>query len=228
MIFITGYQHSGTTILRRIVGAHPDVFEIPTECLPHTRVAEEELAKDNGEHDFSVSKVPVVWWGEDFKRRIEAPDIVRLNIMKNPLDVFSSLILRHRSFTPKSENYGHVLQWAAWARYFLDETPERDFNVKYEDLFIGEEPNHRLLEDIISHCELDRCPDLLERKQREKVPLHCEAVPSYPPSRIKHEQFRSWQVNQPLRNQSGKHRGVLSDEDRDFIMGLEEYQRLYP
>lgn len=222
VIFITGYQHSGTSVLKRIIGAHPDVFEVPSECWPN----DIKLHKFGG-YDICVCKIPLIWWSKEFKKNIEADGLTRINIIKNPLDVFSSLKLRYKSYSLQSSKYEDVKQWEKWADYFLDHTPKTDFNLRYEDLFIGNGPNNKMIKGIISACGLSPCPNILELKQQENIPIKCQSTPASKPERWDHEAFRSWQINQPLRNHSNENRHVLSKKDMEYITNLEGFQRLY-
>jgi len=168
-----------------------------------------------------------VWFTDAIKKSIEAQGEYRINLIRNPLDVFSSLYLRHQNYDLAKDNFSDVRYWVYWARYFLDSTPDRDLNLKYEGLFAGEDPNMEVIERIISHCGLDPCPEILSLKQESECPIHYPCVPKEEPDRHQHEAFRSWQINQPLRSQTNKNRHLLSDRDVDFITKLPEFQRLY-
>lgn len=227
VIFISGYQHSGTSVMRRLIGSHPDVFEVSVECAPKSIFPSNLLKDDVDVHEHIVCKRPVVWFTDAIKKDIEEQGDYRINLIRNPLDVFSSLYLRHKNYDLSRNNYEDVIHWAKWARYFLDSTPDRDLNIKYEDLFIGECPNMEVIQSIISHCGLDPCPEILSLKQESECPIHYSCVPKEEPDRRQHEAFRSWQINQPLRNQTNKNRHLLSERDVDFITKLPEFQRLY-
>lgn len=226
-IFIAGYQHSGTSVLRRLIGSHPSVFEVSVECVPKS-ICQKKLLKGNVNNlKHVVCKSPIIWFTDVYKKIIEEQGDYRINIARNPLDVFSSLYLRYKNYDPSRRNYEDVRHWVEWARYFLDSTPDRDLNIKYEDLFVGEDPNMEAIDRIISHCGLTPCPEILSLKQESECPVCYSCVPKEEPDRHQHEAFRSWQINQPLRNQTNKNRHLLSDRDVDFITKLPEFQRLY-
>jgi len=174
-IVINGFPHSGTSILRRVIGSQEGVLEILRETYAPGIV--------DGSYQHLVWKftgLPIH----------EYPGCKRIMIIKNPWDIFGSIRLR---FGEKWKDIHHhqvkdYLQYAtAWkeAHSRLDILP-----VKYERLMSSRQD----LIDCMKWAGISR-PSLDKVLQ----------APDWedPPPRAKHMEFRTWQNKQPLQDMTG-------------------------
>ena len=136
-ILIIGFPHSGTTILKSIIGHIEEVEEIRNE----TKVIEK-----NSNKKFILGKFPFAhenFFGEEYK------DYIKIFIIRNPLFVFSSLnkrfnynILDNHNF----DKYVNILKMFIKYR----NNPRKDiYTIKYEDLFTNNYSDlKKILDDI--------------------------------------------------------------------------------
>ena len=117
-IFVFGYMHSGTTILRKVIGDHSQVDEVTheTQEVPEYKEAPHIV--------FKHCSLPT-------QAHLHCK---RIMIMKNPWDVMGSLYLR----------LGVNMQgrWEQFLDRYLDQLSyftqsTSDYKVRYEDLFTG-------------------------------------------------------------------------------------------
>ena len=201
-IFIYGFPHSGTTILRKIIGNHSLVSEFYNETGD---------PPDKG-NPHVVFKCPIL---PDLRQK----DCKRVMIIKNPYDIFGSLYQRLGDrvlMTPRhsiSDYEDHVM-------HFLT---TKDIKIQYEELF-EEEKLQRLFERIgLSYQPPieresyigDKWKDIPEEKPVEQT------EGSY------HALYRSWQINQPLENMTGHSAVWLPLAIRKMIESSKIIQSLY-
>jgi hypothetical protein len=201
-IFIYGFPHSGTTILRKIIGDHPLVYEYYNETGNPPEISKTHV----------VFKCPIL---PDLRQK----DCRRIMIIKNPYDIFGSLYLRlgkNYLSTPRhtiSDYEDHV-------RHFLS---TRDIKVRYEELF--EEETRK---GIFSLLGLDYAP-IIERETYigEKWKEIPEEPPDFQVEGSYHALYRSWQINQPFENMTGNSAIFLPEEAKVKIEASKIIQKLY-
>lgn len=116
-IFVFGWAHCGTTILRKIIGDHSEVDEVTHEQFS---------PPEYGDKPHIVFKYP------DLPTRVHRW-CKRVMIMRNPWDVFGGHYMR---LGPKifGAKFDKALQaYLNHLRYFEDSTP--DFKFRYEDIW---------------------------------------------------------------------------------------------
>ena len=211
-IFIVGCGHSGTTLLLRILGAHPNIHPILDESAAFSK-NRTYLLRD---FDMETLKAGKKRWVEKtplhihhieniFKKRPEARVLV---IVRDGRDVATSI----------KDRKGDVL--VGIKRWVRDNSAAEKFQndprvtfIKYEDLienfdsevggilgFIGEP----FSEDVKNYHNLVR---------HEK--LGHERPPS--PAGENHLEYRMWQVTQPLFDGRNRWMGALSDEEKSLF-----------
>ena len=220
-IFVLGYPHSGTSIVRHLIGSHPDVGEPIREALPSWVEPDEFPDKE-----FVVTK------SAPADPKFLPLGDVNVLVIRDPRDSLASLRLRG----PESRAFaGDLERWCAWALEWKREAnrvPPGRFPyrrrggnvvpVKYEDLFVPGNLAH-----LIRLVGLPECPDLLDHMRETKTPINFNHVPTDEPPRGRHEAFRSWQINQPFENMSGQNRGALSKEEISLIGKTKAFQAVY-
>ena len=125
-IIITGFPHSGTTILRAIIGHIPSVYEARKECIKPTR--EDINAAIQEGKKYILTKWP---WAREFLSS-KYKDHIKIFVMRNPLLVFSSWKRRFGRFPDEEaiEEYLYAVKEFV-KRPHLDNL----YLIKYEDLF---------------------------------------------------------------------------------------------
>ena len=183
-IIINGFPHSGSTILRKIIGDHPDVYD-------HTRETADWDPPKHIQEDYVVIKfvgLPIKTYPEN---------VIRIMIIKNPWDIFGSLFRRFGNEWLKYHNH-QVKDYLHYAeRWLYEKEGYRVFCLKYEEMFT----DPQVLADMWDHIGLD--PYKRELTRRAKVGGHKYTIPDHEPSRGVNIDFRNWQINQPFENKTG-------------------------
>ena len=203
-IFVFGFAHSGTSILKKIIGDHSKVYEVirevyvppPYSLLPHL-----------------VFKYPLL--PEKHTHR----NCKKIMIIKNPYDIFGGYYLRYGKDYLKIKEH-KIGDYMAFVRYFLQETD--DYKIKYEDLFKSGE-----IEKIFKWIGLEYegaktrnaycfpgipIPEKMPKKQREG---------------IEHGLYRTWQINQPLRDMTGESAKYLPKDIERYLRNHPTIKSLY-
>ncbi len=213
-IIITGYPHTGTTILKSKLGECKNLHEVINECDHiHPR-----LINDSGDKEYILVKSPVLPLEirkHKLNFNVHSPQsayygysIILTN--RNPWNLFTSII--KRGYDPlsgckdhMSPKYYHTIEeYLIMCEMFLDAVENKYPNVypiKYEDFF---DNDGQSIKDIMSSIGLIYDDNIFKTKTKEyKIDgrLH---VPTEKPSDITfNELYRNWQVNQPFQNMNG-------------------------
>ena len=233
-IFILGFPHSGTSILKRIIGNAPEVHEHPYE----TNVIKPEItatAAANGKQAVVIKDINFPWLPSyaipgdvprlvaEFKEYLadNAPALF-IMVIKNPADIFGSFNHRFGLPGPDARPPGHQFaEWETWAAVFtlLRSTPQANlFTIRYEEFFAD---RHSKLSELFSFLELPFDPSLLQNDRSSLIVESIATVPNKEPdSRADgdgHGKFRTWQINQPFRDMTGESAANLDDQTRAEI-----------
>lgn len=218
-IVITGFHHSGTSILRKVIGNHPDVYDVTDE------VGEGRMTRyypivwrihltATSNHKFMVIKSPNL--SNRLFRSLKSKKRARVvAILRDPRDVLASLKLRYggqysigkftNEFLSCAEN---SLQLATYQHGYL---------VRYEDMFTDDFAGLKRLFDWLG---LDFVNDVIDKNTDRQVPMNFGHVPMLPPSRLEQSAFRSYQINQPVVQMSGRFAEILTPQElRAFDTG---------
>ena len=198
-IYIYGFAHSGTTILRRLIGDH---------SLIHDYVKEIETPP---ERDNVVFKCPIL--PNEVQKNCK-----RIMIMKNPYDIFGSFFLR---FGPEylTTPLHTIADYEEFVRHYY---ATGDIKIKYEHLNKESLP---LVFDLLGleyEGESDR--DALIGEGVE-TPEEC---PPDQKEGENHGLYRQWQINQPFENMTGRSAPYLPKEGLRLLLESEIIQKLYP
>ena len=216
-ILVTGFPHSGTTILRAMVGKCESVYD------NHIEFEDPANYNPNSPYKFYVWKHPTLPAiirnnGYSIKDTNYLSDTTIIQIIRNPWNTFTSLYKRQIAFNEFSifdnEN-GHSLQyWENSAHRFLEneENSYKDvYTIKYEDMFLD---NFQKLKNIFNNIGLEYSDDIFTNN---KVLKHndSEYIKNYNETGEIGESYRTWQINQPFQNMNGK--VDLPDEFSDML-----------
>lgn len=172
-IFIVGYMHSGTTLLRKIIGHHPDVYSIRAETmffeqLMHTLPARYADLSDNALFEeyvrFLVKKTTFDW-----------PPMTRTEAeLETPQyqpdeDAIRRIIVEAQQNRDYTAVFAHVfgsIAVAAEKSCWLEKTPSHIFHI---DSIIKAMPNARIIElvrdprDVLASKKVRKQSDWSER-----------------------------------------------------------------
>lgn len=201
-IFVYGFAHSGTTILRKIIGDHSLIYDYLDET---------ELPPDVGPQH-CVFKCPIL---PDIRQK----DCKRIMIMKNPYDIFGSFYLR---FGPEYlTTKGHTIyDYEDYLRHF---TTTRDFTIRYEDLF-DEQNLIRMFNYIGLEYEGIKQREAFIGYKFLEIP---EKKPASQEEGPAHGDYRQWQINQPFKNMTGQSAPFLPDPARYILDNNKLIQSVY-
>ena len=221
-IVIAGCGHSGTTLLLSLLDAHSAIFAIPYEAkLGKSEGAEfrqktelfDKLTIAAGKRRW-VEKTPsnVLYLDRLFQN---LPGLKVIIMVRDGRDVACSMRVRFQdSMGGPEAAFAHgVGRWhdenMQWLRH---STHPGLLMIRYEDLIKQFGPTiTRIAEFLGEACE----PALLEFHRSSKNYLHNARVDAPPePTQANINQFRNWQVHQPLFDGSGRWRTEMSEADR--------------
>jgi hypothetical protein len=210
-ILITGYPHTGTSILKSKFGECDNLHEVINECdYVHSRII-----NDSGNNEFIVVKSPVLpleLRKYKLKYNVEVTEakyyeysIIITN--RNPWNLFTSII--KRGYDPLSgckdhlnSKYYHTIdEYLVMCTLFLDALENKYPNVypiKYEDFFDNDGES---IKQIMTSIGLTYDDDIFTKKTKNyKIDSRVD-VPTEKPTDIKfNERYRNWQINQPFQN----------------------------
>jgi hypothetical protein len=213
-ILVTGFPHSGTSILRKLIGNRGDVHDLPFEKRD---IDEQELAeatKNVSTH--VVVKFPLI--PENLMTDFDDWLVVA---MKHPCDVFGSMSARFATDDTTESRVRHSVQdWGIFADQWFRlsrKRPKGYIAVKYEDLF---DQNFKTLRSVFAELELSFDESIVSSDRSDRIVEESVDTPREEPARLEgkqHRLFRHWQINQPFENQTNKSRAYLSEEPRSEI-----------
>ena len=197
-IFVYGFAHSGTTILRKLIGDHSQIYDYVDEV------------SDPPEMDDVVFKCPIL---PDERQN----GCRRIMIIKNPYDIFGGFFLR---FGDEYLNIpGHTIgDYENHVRHFLG---TNDLRIKYEHL--NEYSLPVLFDNLGLKYEGIKQRDALIGEGWQ-TPEECPASQTEGPD---HGYYRQWQINQPFRNMTGESQKYLPEETREILRNNKTIRLLY-
>lgn len=214
-IFLCGCSHSGTTLLLRMLGQHPDVYAVPYEsnifCTPrtrHTHVASmrawEADAAKAGRSRVCEKTPNHVFHLDRLLRFYPAARVCVL--VRDGRDVAASLGKRWHGDVERA-----IRKWVdaiETGNRWLDD--ERVLAVRYEDLVrLPEETMRR----VCDHVGVPFSADVVD----DRPFRYAGADGTEKPETVvgeDHHRYRAWQVNQPRFDGSGRWRQSLTPEQQ--------------
>lgn len=200
-IYVFGFGHSGTTILRKIIGDHSLVDEVTYETheVPDYIIRPHIVFKFSGLPD---------------SRHI---DCKRIMIIKNPWDVMGSIKKRYGPADFPSKIWKVFYAYINWIEYFTKDTD--DYKVRYEDLFKA-----GAIESIFEYLGLEY--EGVKNRRSEFTfypgsPLFCDK------KFIALAKLRTKQINQPFQNMTGQSAIYITNEIKRMINSSQIIKDLY-
>ena len=213
-ILICGFPHCGTSILKSILGHIEDVEEIYDETPVIDKISNKK---------FISCKYPFTdanFFGENWA------DYIKIFIIRNPLFVFSSLNKRFNYEIPichSFENYIETLQ--LFIKY--KNNPEKNiYTIKYEDLFDNNyEKFKTILIDIGITYKDDR---IFDNSKYTNIVVSGVELLEDKPENIYHNEYRTWQINQPFISNNDISKLDLSTSQIEEIINNKYVLEIYP
>jgi len=192
-IFVTGHQHSGTTILRKIIGNHKQVYEYYDE-KPFDKIL--SLFKTENKGEFVVGKYPDLLDTEleSISRTIDLTNLKIICILKDPRQVLVSI----RKRNPNIAVSDFLKRWERIAQNCIElsEKDNRCILLKYEDLF-GQE--FLKIKETFRWLGLEYDHNIIDSNHKIVSKINFKHdVPDQMPPRHQQEAFRTYQINQPF------------------------------
>jgi hypothetical protein len=208
-IHVCGCGHSGTSILTRLIGAHPRVHAIPGESGVAKKESYRRYRQALEGFWADTTAIGAAIWVEKTPKHVRhlrfilnaAPSSRIVLICRDPRDCVASLHRRYGRFSKALRRWchdnGRVWRWRSHPQISL---------LRYEDL-VGEP--QVALEQLMPRLGLAFDPAQLQYHQQE--------VSWYSETRSEHRQLRDQQINQPLFNASGRYSDQLSPAEIERI-----------
>ena len=187
-ILIVGVGHCGTTILRRIIGAHSCVHEIVTEMIPTIEHVQHK-------NQVYIYKAPIYNWNkyEMLNTFLQIHDVKVIHISRNFECIQNSIRKRFANRTDCLYEE-HVL------KDVFKQLHDRDdfIQVNYEDLVADPEG---FMKTMCQKINISYEKNMLEYHNKKCVTSNIGNelyIPNERPLDIEHDLLRIWQINQPL------------------------------
>jgi hypothetical protein len=201
-IFITGFLHSGTSILRAKISDCDNVFsQIMESQTPKGDSYEEYLSSGK---EFFLWKDPIIrnsLYNTGFPKKDGSPfqDCHIIFLVRNPFYVFSSLQRRSKGIV--NHDFHRFEDWEKSAFKFLEireKKYEDTYTIKYEEFF---DEGFQNLKKIFDQVGLIYPEDIFETKKKDYYHDFLREVPQTPEKTLtKNSHHRTWQINQNFQN----------------------------
>lgn len=216
-ILITGFPHTGTSILKSKMGECENVFEVIKEYFS---VRPDDILA-SGEKEFVLVKSPIIPIEIRANKLIrvtlpntEYSDYIIIFVIRNPWNVFTSIIKDGKNPLNKLQpNEGpeyHIKldEYIAAANFFIEARNANYKNVyaiKYEDFF--EDDNKKLFE-LMDRIGLSYSDDIFKTKTKDYIHSPDIAYKNIDASSVSYSknrlEMRTWQINQEFKNMNGE------------------------
>jgi len=235
-ILITGFMHSGTSILKSIIGHIPEVHEVYNEAKEvflssdrkslsyhhpyHQGLVHESISENK---KFILCKEPHLIehiYNDKYK------DYIIILIIRNPLWVFSSMNRR-----AGAECNADLPFYKKAVEIFSDlqvNNKPNIYTIKYEDLFHNNYKNLRLILDSIGLRYSNDIFDNTKYKNHIADWVNTEESLKNAPNPRQHEAFRTYQINQPFVNNNTPNKINIPLRQLNYFKSNPEIVKLYP
>ena len=217
-IIVFGFAHSGTTILKSIIGHIDEVDEI----YPEQKLIKPEQLKTD-------KKYIVCKWPQVLPIFFESSyqDYIKIFIIRDPRWVFSSL---NRRDNPKISLKYSLPVYIENAKLFHQFRQSSDipnlYTLKYEDMF---EDNFYNLKKILNSIGFLYDDTIFDNTLFTNISNKSgNEIPQEKPDEKKHGHFRKWQINQPISNMNDPQKIVLTEKQRQQILSSQSILIVFP
>ncbi len=225
-VFICGCGHSGTSLMANMFASHPDVFipQYETEIFIKENLALERWEKLRTEFQISGKR----YLAEKTPRHVLALNRIRVAepkarfivMVRDGRDVAASFIKRRGNAVDGAR------RWLAENQIIRAEENATDVRiVRYEDLIDDAEGVLRQVTDFVG---IPFDSQMLRYHERERLWFGVPEIKKGTGEEgVQHRMLRNWQINQPLFDERGKWKALLSDEDKALFETDEAHNLLH-
>lgn len=211
-IIIFGFPHSGTSILKSIIGHIDDVEEIINET---NIITKKSLKK------YILCKYPYTL---DVFFQKQYDDYIKIFIVRHPFYVFSSLNKRFNyKMLPRFniEAYGRMISKFI---FYKNHPRNKLYTIRYEDMFCN---NFQVLRDMFNSIGFQYTDSIFDNHKYNNKIIDTITCPDYKPLNVEHGLYRTWQINQPFINNNDPLKIDLLPEQRVKIQNIPLISSLY-
>jgi hypothetical protein len=226
-ILVTGFPHSGTTVLRAKIGECKNTYDCNYECVDPPNFY------PTMPYDFYVWKHPfldVPFRNHTFAIKPESKyaDTIVIPIIRNPWNIFSSLHKRGTQsgeFSIYDSRQGHSLPWYENTCEVIFDAFQKNYKdvypIKYEEMF---DNNFEKLRNIFDSIGLEYDDDIFEKRTKEFSHGDAKYVEDYNKNGKYDGGLRAWQINQPFKNMNSDI--ILPDDFSQMLANSPSIQKL--
>ena len=226
-ILVTGFPHSGTTVLRAKIGECKNTYDCNYECVDPPNFY------PTMPYDFYVWKHPfldVPFRNHTFAIKPESKyaDTIIIPIIRNPWNIFSSLHKRgtqSNEFSIYDSRQGHSLPWYENTCEVIFDAFQKNYKdvypIKYEEMF---DNNFEKLRNIFDSIGLQYDDDIFEKRTKEFSHGDAKYVEDYNKNGKYDGGLRAWQINQPFKNMNSNI--ILPDDFSQMLANSPSIQKL--
>lgn len=216
-ILVTGFPHTGTSILKSKLGECSNLYECPFE---ESFIKPEDIHYA-GDKEFKLVKTPILpidirAGGLAFTRIPDSRyyEYIIILVIRNPWNVFTSIIkdgknpLNTFHIDQSSEYHMRVTEYEVAAKFFLEAIEKKYpdiYTIRYEDLFPNEYQNFKEILNDIGLAYTDNIFTTRSKKYIHARDVDLDKIDetnlSYSKNRL---ELRTWQINQPFQNMNGE------------------------
>ena len=223
-IIVIGFPHTGTTILKSIIGHIDEVEEIIHE---EKEIRQEDIDNASSNKKFIMCKWP---FARDHYFDQAYQDYIKIFIIRNPLWIFSSLNKRCAKDDPPGIPPNHGIDtYIEVCKKFLyyQKNPTKNVHlIKYEDMF---DDNYQVLKNLFNTIGFNYHNNIFNNSKYTNFShRNITQVPNNIVDHTDHENFRTWQINQKFVNNNIPEKIDLLPEQITQILSSDDILNLYP
>ena len=220
-ILITGFPHCGTTILRAIYGNSNNILDIKKETKT-VKKKHIKKAKKLGK-EFILIKYPRILELDLDKYK----NYFIIFIIRNPYYVYSSLNRRFLYKVPSDYKVENFNQTCKLFMKLKKKEPKRIFCIRYEDLFKDE---FKVPKRILNVIGVNYDDSIFKNENKDNIGngrIHIKDI-DIKPLDDDHNNYRTWQINQPFKNSDNIFKLRLVDNQIKKFKDNYAVNQIYP
>ena len=234
-ILITGFPHTGTSILKSKMGECSNVYEYPYES---PIISNDYLI---GDKEFALVKYPILPIDIRANHLMKVTrdsiyqDYIIIFVNRNPWNVFTSVIKSGSNplngLPPNSNSEYHIKveEYIAASEHFLSaknkELYPNLYSIKYEDFFPN---NYEKLRNLFDEIGLEYTEDIFYNRSKDYIHWRDINYNNIDENNVSYQkdryEYRTWQINQPFQNMNSEVN--IPDELSDILKNSNIIQEL--
>jgi len=211
-IIIFGFPHSGTSILKSIIGHIDGVEEI---------IDESDSINTTTNKDFILCKYPFAldkFFTDKYK------DYIKIFIIRNPKYALSSLNKRFNYRLIKGCCINSYINTAKKFIFYKKNPIKNLYTIKYEDLF---KDNFIYFKKILNKIGLKYSNSIFDNSKYKNKIISGINLSKNKPANAEHGPYRTWQINQPFVCKNHYSKIDLTEEQSRIISSNNYILELY-